>query len=121
MPDPIKLMRLYTDEAAYFGDRKVFEIVTERARAAGIAGATVLRALVGFGHTPHLHRRHLLDDDQALIVELLDHESRLRAFLEILSDLEHLGPVTLEAVEVLRWLEAAVESVKPDAGEGNLM
>lgn len=121
MPDPIKLMRLYTDEAAYFGDRKVFEIVTERARAAGVAGATVLRALVGFGHKPHLHRRHLLDDDQALIVELLDHESRLRAFLEILSDLEHLGPVTLEAVEVLRWPDAAVESVKPDAGEGDLM
>ncbi|MBI2260904.1 MAG: DUF190 domain-containing protein [Caulobacterales bacterium] len=103
MPDPIKLMRLYTDEAAYFGDRKVFEIVTERARSAGVAGATVLRALVGFGHTPHLHRRHLLDDDQALIIELLDQESRLRAFLETLSDLEHLGPVTLEAVEVLRW------------------
>jgi PII-like signaling protein len=33
MSDPIKLMRVYTDEAAYFGDRKVFEIVTERARA----------------------------------------------------------------------------------------
>ncbi len=105
MPDPIKLMRLYTDEAVYFGDRKVFEIVTERAQAAGLAGATVLRALVGFGHTPHLHRRHLLDDDQSLIVELLDRESRLRAFLETLSDLEHLGPVTLEAVEVLRWPE----------------
>lgn len=103
MSDPIKLMRLYTDEAAYFGDRKVFEIVTERARAANLSGATVLRALVGFGHTPHLHRHHLLSDDQALIIELLDHESRLRAFMQTLADLEHLGPVTLETVEVLRW------------------
>ena len=103
MSDPIKLMRVYTDEAAYFGDRKVFEIVTERARAAGLAGVTVLRAIVGFGHTPHVHRRHVLDDDQALIIEVLDRESKLRAFLEALSDLEHLGPITLEAVEVLRW------------------
>jgi len=103
MPDPIKLMRLYTDEAAYFGDRKLFEVVAERARAAGLAGATIMQALVGFGHTPHLHRRHVLDDDQSLVVELLDHESKLRDFLETLSDLEHLGPVTLEAVEVLRW------------------
>ncbi|QTN20833.1 DUF190 domain-containing protein [Brevundimonas sp. AJA228-03] len=103
MSDPIKLMRIYTDEGAYFGDRKVFEIVAERARSAGLAGATVLRALVGFGHSPHLHRRHVLDDDQSLIVELLDHDSRLRAFLETLADLEHLGPVTLEGVEVLRW------------------
>ncbi|MBX3478825.1 MAG: DUF190 domain-containing protein [Caulobacter sp.] len=103
MSDPIKLMRVYTDEAAYFGDRKVFEIVTERARAAGLAGVTVLRAIIGFGHTPHVHRRHVLDDDQALIIEVLDHESKLRAFLEALSGLEHLGPITLEAVEVLRW------------------
>ena len=103
MSDPIKLMRIYTDEAAYFGDRKVFEIVAERARAAGLAGATVLQALVGFGPPPPLPRRPVLDDDQSLIVELLDHESKLRAFLETLADLEHLGPVTLEAVEVLRW------------------
>jgi PII-like signaling protein len=107
MPDPIKLMRIYTDEAAYFGDRKVFEIVAERARSAGLAGATVLQALVGIGHTPHQHRRHVLNDDQSLIVELLDHDSKLRAFLETLADLEHLGPVTLEAVEVLRWPDAA--------------
>lgn len=111
MTDPVKLMRVYTDEAAYFGDRKVFEIVTERARAAGLAGATVLRALVGFGHTPHLHRRHMLDDDQALIVELLDHESRLTTFLQSLSDIEHLGPVTLVAVEVLRWPDKTTEPV----------
>lgn len=102
-PVPMKLMRIYTDEAAYFGDRKVFEILTERAREAGVAGVTVLRALVGFGHTSHTHRRHLLDDDQALIVEALDEEMKLRAFVERLSDLEHLGPITLEAVEILRW------------------
>ncbi len=111
MPDPIKLMRIYTDEAAYFGDRKVFEIVTERARGAGVAGVTVLRALIGFGHTPHTHRRHLLDDDQSLIVEVLDQESKLRAFVQTLSDLEHLGPITLEAVEVLRWPDATTDAV----------
>jgi PII-like signaling protein len=111
MPDPIKLMRIYTDEAAYFGDRKIFEIVAERARGAGVAGVTVLRALIGFGHTPHTHRRHLLDDDQSLIVEVLDQESKLRAFVQTLSDLEHLGPITLEAVEVLRWPDATTDAV----------
>lgn len=103
MNGSIKLLRLYTDEGAYFGDQKVFEVVTTRARAAGVAGATVLQALVGFGHTPHLHRRHVLDDDQSVVIEILDEEAKLRAFVETLSDLEHLGPITLEAVEVLRW------------------
>lgn len=103
MSDPIKRLKIYTDESAYFGDHKVFEVVTARARAAGVAGATVVRALVGFGHTPREHRRHVLDDDQSVIIEILDAEPRLRAFFESLSDMEHIGPVTLEAVEVLHW------------------
>ena len=107
MSDPIKLMRIYTDEAAYFGDRKVFEIVAERARSAGLVGVTVLQALIGFGQKPRLHRRHVLDDDQSLVVGLLDHEPKLRGFLETLSDLEHLSPVPLEAVEVLCWPQPA--------------
>jgi len=103
MTDTIKRLRIYTDEAAYFGDQKVFEVVALRARAAHVAGTTVFRALFGFGHTAHEHRRHVLDDDQSIVVEILDEESKLRAFADSLSDLEHLGPVTLEAVEVLRW------------------
>lgn len=103
MSDTIKLMRIYTDRAGYFRDRKVFEIVAERVRSVGRAGTTVPQALVGFGHTPNLHRRHVLDGDQSVIVELLDHESKLRAFMDTLPYLEHLGPITLEAVEVLSW------------------
>lgn len=114
MSDPIKRLKIYTDESAYFGDHKVFEVVTARARAAGVAGATVVRALVGFGHTPHEHRRHVLDDDQSVIIEILDTEPRLRAFFANLSDMEHIGPVTLEAVEVLHW--PADKSAEPTRG-----
>ena len=97
-----KLLRIYTDEAAYFGDRKVFEVVAMRAREAGLAGATVLQAVIGFGHTPHLHTRRLLDDDQSVVIEIVDEEDRLRAFAGALADLPDIGLITLEAVEVLR-------------------
>ncbi len=103
MSGPIKLLKIYTDESAYFGDHKVFEVVATRARAANVAGGTVFQAIIGFGHTPQIHRRHVLDDVQSVVIEILDEESKLRAFVESLSDLEHLGPITLEAVEVLRW------------------
>ena len=53
MSEPMKLLRIYTDEAAYFGDRKVFEVITTRARDAKLAGATVLVAMLGFGRTAH--------------------------------------------------------------------
>lgn len=103
MTDTIKRLRIYTDEAAYFGDQKVFEVLASRARTAQVAGTTVFRALFGFGRTSHEHRRQVLDDNQSIVVEILDEESKLRAFVRTVSDLEHLGPITLETVEVLRW------------------
>ena len=102
MTPPMKLLRIYTDEAAYFGDRKVFEVIALRAREAKLAGATVLMALIGFGRKAHVHTRHLLEDDQSVVVEIVDEEGRLRAFAASLSDLPDIGLITLEAVEVLR-------------------
>ncbi len=114
MPGLIKLLKIYTDESAYFGDHKVFEVVATRARAAQVAGATVVKALLGFGHTPHEHRRHVLNDDQSVVIEILDEESKLRAFVASLSDLEHLGPMTLQEIEVLHWPAArAPEAAEP--------
>lgn len=107
----MKLLRIYTDEAAYFGDRKVFEIVAARARDAALAGATIVRALFGFGHGAHPHRHHLLDDDQPLVIEIIDEEARLRAFADSLEDISGIGLMTLEAVEIL--FEAAAASPPP--------
>ena len=101
MQNSMKLLRIYTDEAAYFGDRKVFEEVATRARDARMAGATVLRALFGFGRSAHQHRRHLLEDDQSLVIEIVDDDARLRDFVATLADISGIGLITLEAVEVL--------------------
>jgi PII-like signaling protein len=109
MPSASKLLRIYTDEAVYFGDRKAFEVVAMRAREAGLAGATVLQALIGFGHTPHLHTRHVLDDDQSVVVEIVDAEDKLRSFAASLSDMPDLALITLEAVEILRGPSAVQE------------
>lgn len=101
MSEQTKLLRIYTDEASYFGDRKVFEVIANRAREAKLAGATVLMALIGFGRTAHLHTRHVLQDDQSVIIEIVDEETRLREFVASLADISDIGLVTLEAVEVL--------------------
>lgn len=96
-----KLLRIYTDEASYFGDRKVFEVIAIRAREAKLAGATVLMALIGFGRTAHVHTRHILNDDQSVIIEIVDEETRLRDFVASLGEIPDIGLITLEAVEVL--------------------
>jgi hypothetical protein len=96
------LLRIYTDEATYFGDRRVFEVIAARVRDAKLAGATVLQALIGFGKSAHTHSRHILDDDQSIVIEIVDAEEPLRAFVATLDDLPDIGLVTLERVEVLR-------------------
>lgn len=97
----MKLLRIYTDEAAYFGDERVFEVVAARASGAKLAGVTVVRAFFGFGHSPHRHRHHLLEEDQPLVIEIIDEEAHLRAFAASLTDISGIGLMTLEAVEIL--------------------
>lgn len=102
MDNPVKLLRIYTDEAAYFGDHKLYAVVATRARDAHLAGATVLRAMVGFGRSAHVHRRHVLENEQSVLIEIVDNEEKLRAFVAGLADLPEIGLITLEAIEVLR-------------------
>ncbi|WP_114227797.1 MULTISPECIES: DUF190 domain-containing protein [Sphingomonas] len=110
MNSAIKLLRIYTDEAEFYGDRKVFEVVATRAREAGMAGVTVLQALFGFGRTAHVHRRHVLEDDQSLVVEIVDREDRLRAFVTAIREVSGVALITLEAVEVIGGEAAAAIS-----------
>lgn len=104
MTKAARLLRVYTDESAYVGDRKVFEYVTALARERGLAGATVLEALMGFGHSAHLHRKHVFENDRALVIEIVDGEDKLRAFAAELAGVPGIGLVTLEAVEILSGL-----------------
>jgi PII-like signaling protein len=101
MADQTKLLRIYTDDAAYFGDHKVFEVVATRAREAKMAGVTVLQALFGFGRSAHAHFRHVLEDDQSLVVEIVDQEPQLRAFVASLADVKGIGLITLSPVEII--------------------
>ena len=101
MTEQVKLLRIYTDEAAYFGDRKVFEVVATRAQEGKIAGATILEAMIGFGQSSHIRRRHVLESDRAVVIEIVDLDATLRSFVDGLSDITGIGLITLEAVEVL--------------------
>ena len=97
----MKLLRIYSDESAYVGDRRVFEYIASAARDAKLGGVTVLEALLGFGHAAQIHRRHVLENDRAVVVEIVDTEAKLRAFAASLEQVTDIGLMTLEAVEVL--------------------
>ncbi len=120
MSNQMKLLRIYTDEAAYFGDRQVFEVVAARARDARLAGATIVQALFGFGRGVHQHRRRLLEDEQSLVIEIVDDEAQLRRFVLALNDIPGIGLMTLEAVEVLGGRNASAREATggPSSSQG---
>jgi PII-like signaling protein len=101
-PNAHYLLRIYTDEAALDGDRRVFEIVMERARAERMLGATVLRGRIGFGGGGQMHEGGFLNHNYPLVIEIVDEEDRVRGLVGHLADLHGIGLMTLEKVEVIR-------------------
>ena len=101
MPAMYKLLRIYTDELAFTGDRRSLEVIASRALKDALAGVTVLEATLGFGGSAHVHRRHALESDRSVVIEIVDEEQRLRTFVQSLEDISGIGLMTLEEVEVL--------------------
>lgn len=104
-PCQAALLRIYTEEGRMCGHKPLYEDVVLRARAAGLAGATVLRGPMGYGRTAVLHTAKILDlsAQLPLVIEIVDEEPKLRAFLAELEAVPDLGLVTLERVEVVRY------------------
>ncbi|MDP1616576.1 DUF190 domain-containing protein [Phenylobacterium sp.] len=104
-PSSAMLLRIYTDEDALFGDQPLTTLIVKRARAAQLAGATVLRGSLGYGHSSrlHTHRPFGLDDNLPVVIEIVDAEAPLRAFVDTLDDLHDIGLITFEKVEVVRY------------------
>jgi PII-like signaling protein len=105
-PSETMLLRIYTDENAHVGDRRLIDEIVRRARSDGLAGATVLRGTNGFGRRKGpLHEHHSLGvgDNMPMVIEIVDVEPAVRAFADSLKGLRHIGLVTLERVETFDW------------------
>ena len=98
-----QLLRIFVGEDDRHEHLPVYEWIVRRARELGLAGATVLRGLEGFGSKKHLHTARILrlSTDQAILVEIVDSREKLEAFLPTLEEAVSDGLVTLERVEVL--------------------
>jgi uncharacterized protein len=87
-------------------DRPLFEAIVRRAREAHLAGATVLRGPMGFGRHSRVHTSKLLElsTDLPIVIEIVDAEDKVDAFLPTVDELVTEGLVTLEAVRIVRYV-----------------
>jgi PII-like signaling protein len=113
------LLRAFIGERMKHRGRPLHEAIVMAARDAGLAGATVLRGVLGFGHSRRIESAKILDlsNDLPLVVEIVDAEARIEAFLPTLDQLMTSGLVTLEKARVLRY-GAQEDGSSADFGEG---
>jgi len=116
------LARIYIGEADHHGGKPTYQAIVELLRERGLAGATVLRGIEGFGANAHLHTTRLLrlSEDLPILIEVVDEESRIRAILPEVDALVGDGLITLEKVEVLAYRGTGPRSASasvPSAGD----
>ena len=106
------LARIYIGESDTWHGRPLYEAIVHLLRDRGMAGATVLRGLEGFGATHHLHTSRILalTTDLPILIEVVDQEARLRAILPEIDAMVGDGLITLERVEVLAYRARATDA-----------
>lgn len=106
IPKDAALLRIFVGEQARHDGKPLFEAIVLQARQSNLAGATVLRGPLGFGHTSRLHSAKVLalSEDLPVVIEIVDAPDRIESFLPILDVMMgDKGLVTLERIQVLRY------------------
>jgi len=104
-PGPAVLLRIYTEEGVMSGGRPLYEEIVLKARALGLAGATVLRGPMGYGQSSVIHTAKILDLSAKLplVIEIVDVQARIDALLAAMGAMHNIGLVTAEKVQVLHY------------------
>lgn len=99
------LLRVFIGEGDRCGHRPLYEAIVLKARESGLAGATVLRGVMGYGKHSVLHTAKVLrlSEDLPIVIEIVDSLEMIEAFLPVLDELVDDGMVTLERIQLIRY------------------
>ena len=105
IPKQAQLLRIFIGEAQRHDGKPLYEAIVLKARELHLAGATVLRGGLGYGHTSHLQTAKILrlSDDLPLVIEIVDSEDKIKAFLPVLDGMMASGLITLENIQVVQY------------------
>jgi uncharacterized protein len=105
IPEDAVLLRIFIGESDRYRHRSLYEAIVLKARAMHMAGATVLRGPMGFGKSSRLHTAKILrlSMDLPIVIEIVDSENKVNAFLPVLDEIMGGGLVTLEKAKVIRY------------------
>lgn len=114
LPEEAELLRIFVGESDTYHGRPLYEAIVEQARERGLAGATVLRATLGYGAHSRIHTAKVLrlSEDLPMVIEIVDRADRIAAFLPELDQIMDEGLVTLEKVRVIVYRSSEKKAEK---------
>jgi uncharacterized protein len=112
LPEDAVLLRVFIGESDRYQHRPLYEAIVLKARQLDLAGATVLRGPMGFGKSSHLHTAKILrlSMDLPIVIEIVDSEDKVNAFLPVLDEMMGGGLITLERAKVIRYQDQRKKS-----------
>lgn len=113
IPRDAVLLRIFFGEDDKHGQLPLYEAIVLKAREMHIAGATVLRGPLGFGHSSRIHTTKILrlTRDLPIVVEIVDSQQKIDAFLPALDGMMSSGLITMERVQVLQYGATSISNV----------
>jgi PII-like signaling protein len=119
IPENALLLRIFIGESDKHEHHPLYEVIIKQAREARLAGATMLRGAMGFGKSSHIHTEKILQlsMDMPVVIEIVDSEEKINAFLPTLDGLlsEAGALVTLEKLKTLHY--RAKQPTEPSVAE----
>jgi PII-like signaling protein len=105
IPENGYALRIYIGESDRWHGKPLFEAIVMKARELHIAGATVLRGMMGFGANSHLHTAKVLvlSQDLPIVIEVVDSLEKINALMPYIDEMLQGGLVTLEEVQVIHY------------------
>jgi PII-like signaling protein len=104
-----KLVRIFLGESDRWNGQPLYVALVEEMRKAGLAGATAFKGILGFGARSVIHAARIVDlsSDLPIMIELVDSEEKVEAFLPTLDTMVTEGLVTVETIQVIAYKAGA--------------
>jgi len=105
IPEEGQLLRIFIGESDRWKGKPLYEAIVLKAREMGIAGATMLRGMMGYGAASRIHTAKILrlSEDLPIVVEIVDSAEKIGALLPVVEEMVQEGLITLENVRVLQY------------------
>lgn len=105
LPQEGHLLRIFIGESDTWQGKPLYEVIVKRARKLHMAGATVIRGIMGFGADSRIHTAKVLrlSEDLPMVIEIVDEPQKIEDFIPFLDEVVKEGLITREKVNVIKY------------------